>query len=119
MLFNAVAYQESLNAMQGSGMIGLAPKKLDDDETDTELFVDALDISTKMFSVNVPENRVTFGAKDSNTAYHTFRPPHKIKDTSNYWEVPLKAAKYGSSQIFNSTTKKIFFDTGTSFNMLP
>ena len=76
-----------------------------------------------MFSVNVPEHRVTFGAKDSNPAYKSLfgkgMALFKVKDDSNFWEVDLKDVKYGDTQLSFGGNRTVFFDTGISYNMIP
>lgn len=47
--FNIVAYQEKLSQMKGQGLIGLAPRVLDQS---SELFTDSLGV--KKFAVNYP-----------------------------------------------------------------
>ena len=76
-----------------------------------------------MFSINVPENRITFGAKDSNTQeYPAFKRGMtllKVDDKETFWQVDLSDAKYGDNQISAADSKKVFFDTGVSYNMIP
>lgn len=62
-------------------MIGLAPNKLEEATEDTILFTDALGVNK--FSINVPDNRITFGAKDP--LYNTNVVIHTIKQDSPYW----------------------------------
>jgi len=52
MLFNLVAYTQNMSAMQGGGMIGLAPEKMGQGTEDTMLFTKQLGV--KMFGLNVP-----------------------------------------------------------------
>jgi len=52
MIFNLVGFTQEMIAMQGGGMIGLAPEKLGGSTEDTMLFTKQLNVN--MFSVNVP-----------------------------------------------------------------
>jgi len=46
--------------MQASGVIGLGPRQAYKDS----LLVDALNLPKKMFSINIPGKKVTFGSSD-------------------------------------------------------
>lgn len=72
-------------------MIGLAPNQMEGSSADT-LFTNALNVSK--FSVNVPENRITFGAKDQNPFYGSMAVEHFIEQGSSKWEVPMSAVSY-------------------------
>ena len=98
-------------------MIGLAPNTLDADST---LFMTSMGYSK--FSVNYPAKRVNFDQNDSDWSTLPRINKHKIDADKKYWEVPLKAAYYektANKSVFSGGSKEIFFDTGTSFNMVP
>ena len=96
-------------------MIGLAPNQMEGSSADT-LFTNALNVNK--FSVNVPENRITFGAKDQNPMYNTMVVEHFIAQGSSKWEVPMAAVTYNFKKLTGSNMT-VVFDTGNSFNMVP
>ena len=68
-------------------MIGLSPNTQD---SDAELFTEALNVDK--FSINLSENRASFGEDDPLYGFGTIY--HTIED-SPYWKVPLTGVKYG------------------------
>ena len=78
--------------MQGAGLIGLAPKKLDDK---SDLLTSSLKV--QKFHINYPIGNVILNKSSSNPI-----GKHKIYPNSKYWELPLKSAFYGNNSIINN-----------------
>lgn len=122
-LFKSVVYQESLNGLGGSGIVGLSPSSQHDK---AQLFVPSLyeqgAIKKNMFSMfidNLDEtnSKIQIGGYDLNKYASSDITWHKLVD-NNYWEFNFSNVTIGDHQLTPSTDI-MMADTGTSLNMVP